>query len=50
METNNKYTKEYIQNGSVFLVRREFENCGTSLLEQVVSMLLDLMEKQQDKN
>ena len=37
----------YEENGCTFTVRREFESGGTSILEQLLCLLLDMMEKQQ---
>lgn len=44
---NASNVKKYQENGCTFIVRREFETSGTSVLEQVIAFLLDLMEKQE---
>lgn len=41
--------KVYKENGCTFIVRREFEKGGTSILEQIIALLLDLMEKQTEQ-
>ena len=35
----------YKENGCVYRVARVFENVGISILEQIISQLLDLLEK-----
>ena len=35
----------YKENGCVYRVARVFENAGISILEQIISQLLDLMDK-----
>lgn len=43
-DTSN--VKIYKENGSVIRVKREFSYGGTNILEQVICLLLDLMEKE----
>lgn len=47
MELEKKNIKVYEENGCTFTVRREFESGGTSILEQLLCLLLDMMDKQQ---
>lgn len=47
---NSSNVKMYQENGCTFIVRREFEKGGASILEQVVAFLLDLMEKQKQQS
>lgn len=37
----------YFENGSTFKVRRIFDNTGASVLEQITSLLVELMEKEE---
>ena len=45
MEDIKDNVKTYQEGGCIFIVRREFEKGGTSILEQILALLLDLMEK-----
>lgn len=40
----------YVIDNTTVTVRRKFEKGGITILEQVVSLLLDLMEKQETKS
>jgi len=42
-----KNIRVYEENGCTFTIRREFESGGTSILEQLLSLLLDIMEQQE---
>lgn len=44
--TSDKECYTYEENGSVFIVHREFDSNGGTMLGQVVSLLLDMMEQQ----
>lgn len=49
-EIKNDNAITYEQDGCVFVVHREFTKGGTSILEQVIAMLIDLMEKSEQLN
>ena len=37
----------YVEDGCTFIIKREFEKGGTSILEQFLSLLLDIMENKE---
>lgn len=39
----------YVEAGCTFIVKRQFENGGTSILEQIISLLLDIMESKKSE-
>lgn len=50
MEDKNKKepnVKVYVEGGCTFIIKREFEKGGTTILEQMLSLLLDIMEKKE---
>ena len=46
-KSNEPNVRVYVENGCTFKVKREFEKGGTTVLEQVISLLLDIMEKRE---
>jgi len=37
----------YVEDGCTFIIKREFEKGGTTILEQLLSLLLDIMENKE---
>lgn len=49
-DTKEPNVRVYEIKGCTFKVRREFEQGGTTILEQIISLLLDIMEKQEQED
>jgi|GEM_PF-6506881 len=47
MEQIEENIRVYEENGCTFTVKRKFESGGTSILEQLLCMLLDMMETEE---
>jgi len=47
MEQIEENIRVYEENGCTFTVKRKFESGGTSILEQLLCMLLDMMEREE---
>lgn len=39
----------YEEDGTVITIIREFENCGCTILEQIITFLIDKMNKEENK-
>jgi pyruvate-formate lyase len=50
IDTTEPNVRVYEENGCTFIVKREFEDSGASILEQVISLLLDIMENKEKQN
>lgn len=50
IDTAEHNVRVYEENGCTFIVKREFEDGGASILEQVISLLLDIVENKEKQN
>lgn len=46
---NDDNARVYVEAGCTFIVKRQFENGGTTILEQIISLLLDIMESKKSE-